>query len=555
VAMEGEKKYEYLKVEEAVVDLSIKRLDHLGIVAGTIKDLKIIKLIDERLKKDNQAEVTQGEATVAMILNGLGFVSRVLMLAPQFFETKPIDILIRDGITEEQLNRHKLGRTLDAIAAYGCEALFNEIALSVCIQEKINLDACHNDTTSFSVNGEYNDQEDNVEVSITHGYSKDKRQDLKQIILELGVSRDGGIPFLMKPWSGNASDNKIFNERVKMLAKSIAESDKGMVHIADSKLYTQANIKALAPRFFITRVPSTIKEEHESIAKAIKQNSWTVIDDKNKMRVFHVTHYDVPQRWVVVYSQQANERAKKTVTKVCSRQEEQLKKELFHLQKQCFACEKDARAMLAKATKKYAYHVIENIRVVTVTNYEKRGRPIAGTKKEITGYRIEAAFAINRTALDQEIEQRSCYVLATNVPEENLSSDKIITEYKGQDCVEKGFAFLKSPSFFVASFFMKSTKRIQAMLVVMTLSLLIYAIAQRRLREYLKANRKFIPNQIKQPSQRPTLRWIFQCLEGIDYVIIKLKNSVTYTINGITDLRHEILSCFGESVKQIYKIS
>jgi transposase len=537
------------------VDLSIKRLDHLGIVAGTINDLGIIKLIDDRLKKDAQGEVTQGEATAAMILNGLGFVSKVLTLTPQFFATKPLDILIRNGVTEEQLNRHKLGRTLDAIAEYGCEALFNEIALSVCKQEKISLEQGHNDTTSFSVNGEYKDQEEDVEVTVTYGYSKDKRQDLKQIVLELVSSRDGGTPFIMKPWSGNASDNKIFNERAKMLAKSIAESNKEFIHIADCKLYTEENIGVIASRYFITRVPSSIKQESEYIKKAIAQNTWSEFNSKNKFQVFNVTHYNVPQRWVVVYSDQANVRAKKTLAKVFKKQEEQLKKDLFHLQKQCFACEKDARAMLAKTVKKYAYHIVENVCVTSIENYDKRGRPAADAKKETTGYHIQASYITNQTAFDQEIEQRSCYVLATNVLEEKIDAAQIIIEYKGQDCVEKGFAFLKSPSFFVASFFMKSTKRIQAMLVIMTLSLLIYTVAQRRLRQYLRDNQKSIPNQIKQPSQCPTLRWAFQCLEGIDIVVINLNNATTRAINGITNLRHTILSCFGEEVRRIYEIS
>ena len=101
---------------------------------------------------------------------------------------------------------------------------------------------------------------------------------------------------------------------------------------------------------------------------------------------------------------------------------------------------------------------------------------------------------------------------------------------------------------------MKSAKRIQAMLVVMMLSLLIYTIAQRRLRNYLKANQKAIPNQINQPTQRPTLRWIFQCLEGVNYVIFKTNDVLTVVIHGITELRRMILSCFGEAVQQIYQI-
>jgi transposase len=83
---------------------------------------------------------------MAMIINGLGFVSRPTMLTPQFFETKPMDILIGPHITPESLNRHKLGRVLDAIFDYGCEKSFNQ--------------------------------------------------------------RDGGVPFVMRPWSGNKSDSE-----------------------------------------------------------------------------------------------------------------------------------------------------------------------------------------------------------------------------------------------------------------------------------------------------------------------------------------------------------
>lgn len=536
------------------MDFSIKRLDHLGIVAGTIKDLELIKLIDERLKKDDQADVTPGEATAAMILNGLGFVSKVLTLTPQFFETKPLDILIRKGITEEQLNRHKLGRTLDAIAEYGCETLFNEVALSVCKQEKISLTNCHNDTTSFSLNGEYKDQAEDAEVLINQGYSKDKRQDLKQIVLELCASCDGGVPFMMKPWSGNTSDNKIFNERIKALTHSIAQSDTGIVHIADSKLYTADNIAQLASRHFITRVPATIKQENECIAKAIKQDVWIEINDENKLSVFEITHYGVAQRWVVVYSKQARERAKKTINKILKKQEEEITKELFHLQAQRFACEADAQMALNQIKKKYDYCTISDVKVTLLESHSKRGRPLVGAIKELKGYKIEASYTIDQKSLNQEIEQRSCYVLATNTPEERLSAQEVIIEYKGQDCVEKGFAFLKSPSFFVSSFFMKSVKRIQAMLVVMTLSLLIYTIAQRRLRNYLRVSQKTVPNQINQPTQRPTLRWIFQCLEGINYVTFMTNDALTEVIHGITELRRMILSCFGDTVQQIYQI-
>jgi len=42
--------------------------------------------------------VSVGTATVAMVLNGLGFSNRRLYLVPQFFENKPVQRLLGDGV-------------------------------------------------------------------------------------------------------------------------------------------------------------------------------------------------------------------------------------------------------------------------------------------------------------------------------------------------------------------------------------------------------------------------------------------------------------------------
>ena len=65
--------------------ITVERLDHLGIIAGVIKDLGIIEMIDARMQPDDQEDITTGEAVAGMILNGLGFANRPLSLTPQFF--------------------------------------------------------------------------------------------------------------------------------------------------------------------------------------------------------------------------------------------------------------------------------------------------------------------------------------------------------------------------------------------------------------------------------------------------------------------------------------
>jgi transposase len=60
----------------------------------------------------------------------------------------------------------------------------------------------------------------------------------------------------------------------------------------------------------------------------------------------------------------------------------------------------------------------------------------------------------------------------------------------------------------------------------MTLALLVYSVAQRRLRQELARQKETLPNQIHQPTQRPTLRWIFQLLEGIHRVRVSVQDQI-----------------------------
>src|SRR5437016_4092078 len=89
-----------------------ERLDHLGIIAGVCQEIGLAACLDAQ-DPTNRQQVSVGTATVAMILNGLGFSNRQLYLVPQFFANKPVEHLLGPGITAEMLNDDCLGRTLD----------------------------------------------------------------------------------------------------------------------------------------------------------------------------------------------------------------------------------------------------------------------------------------------------------------------------------------------------------------------------------------------------------------------------------------------------------
>ena len=69
-----------------------ERLDHLGIVAGVCQEIGLAAWLDAQ-DPSNRQQVSVGTATVAMILNGLGFSNRQLYLVPQYFANKPVEHL------------------------------------------------------------------------------------------------------------------------------------------------------------------------------------------------------------------------------------------------------------------------------------------------------------------------------------------------------------------------------------------------------------------------------------------------------------------------------
>ena len=138
-------------------------------------------------------------------------------------------------------NRFQLGRSLDEVSSYGCDLLLSELALAVCVHEGLEQRFNPLDTTSFSLTGAYLPDSDEHAIAMTHGSSKDHRPDLKQAVLELMVSQDGGVPLLSKSWDGNTSDIEVFQKRAQALMETLKNSPSPRYLVADSKLYHEDN--------------------------------------------------------------------------------------------------------------------------------------------------------------------------------------------------------------------------------------------------------------------------------------------------------------------------
>jgi transposase len=535
--------------------LRVERLDHIGVIASVIKDLGLIDMINARLVPDEPEVITPGEAIAGMILNGLGFAHRPVSLPPQFFANKPLDLLFREGLCAAMFNRFKLGRTLDEAYAYGCNLLFHELALAVCAQAGIDLRFHHLDTTSFALSGASVPASDAQAMTLTHGYARDHRPDLQQAVLELLVSQDGGVPFVSQSWDGNTSDMAVCQERAQAVLGAFQNAPSPRYLSADAKLSHADHVPNLPKLGFITRIPNSIGAVSQVIAQALTWDTWHRLDDKTRSQWLEWCHYGMAQRWLVVHAQAALERAEATVTKARQREAAAIEKQLFHLQATRFKTPEVAQDALAALAKRWTYHQVESSTLIAHKRYAGKGRPTPRTPLKAIEWQIQGRVRPAQEALGHHKHVKACCVLGTNIDVSQLSDAAVIAAYKSQSCVEGGFRFLTDPLFFVSSLFVKKPSRMEGLLMVMTLALLVYSVAQRRMRQPWARRSETVLNQIHPPPASPTLRWVFQLLEGIHRVRVTVQGQVHDLIEGLNDVQIKILRLFGVQVCCLYQIS
>jgi transposase len=550
-------------MEIAGEEIQTLSLDHHGLVAAVCKDLRIAEKINSRMgKADERRVVSTGKAAVAMILNGLGFTNRRLYLTHQFFETRPTEILLDEQIKASDITDYTLGHALDEIAEYGASKLFGEVAFEVAIENDLLGALNHIDTTSVSVDGEYDtktqgDEGEPSAIKMTYGHSKDYRPDLKQLVLSLVVNGPSSMPLFMESLSGNNSDKNSFHETIKKVEdfKKQINLEKNFKWVADSALYTPDKLLKHNDMLWLTRVPETIKEAKDLVRKPDCDIEWKELGKGYKIAQ-HTSHYGgIEQRWLLVFSEQAYEREKKTLEKNLGKKDAELKKILWHLGNEIFDCEIDAKSAFKKIEIKNNLHTIES-KIVEVKKYAKKGKPKLGEEKILVGFKVESSFERNGEEINKISNKKGRFILATNdLDKENYLDQLMLSEYKEQQNVEGGFRFMKDPWFMLDSIFLKSPKRIEALMMVMTLCLMVYNIAQYKLRNQLKEKNETLPNQLNKQIKNPTVRWIFQIMEGIGVVEFYKKEifgPVKKVVTNINALRKKIINLFGETACRMY---
>jgi transposase len=498
---------------------------HLPVIAHLCDKLKIKEIADKSLPWDNsQWEISPGTVINGILIDALSGRSPLYRMN-EFFEATDTEQLLGKGVKASHFNDDRLGRTLDVIYKHGAAQLFSDIVISAINEFHLELTMIHADTTSKSVYGEYKHQNPDS-INIIHGFSKDKRPDLKQLLFGVVTTQDK-VPVLGNVTHGNTDDKTWNNNLFKIIQHQLVGVDLSKVtYIADSAVVTKINLTSIAglPFNLIARFPETFSLCHDLIERASGDNDWQAVGKLSKrtgsasykIKSYIEELYERQYRFVVVYSDKHNERKLKSLAKKVEKEHNKLLK--LNKKPALFHCEKDAQdALLATIESAVFWDVTGQVQVVKINKKSNKPgrRPKHIPIEYDTFYKAQYEITKNESKIETEQQKAGMFVLlATDLNE--LSDKSILVEYKGQISVEVTFKFLKSPMI-VDRVFLKSNSRIEALGYLMLIGLMIWTLMEREVRQNI--SKPLIgPGKIK--MMKPTawaIMMMFSSLKTIVY--------------------------------------
>ncbi len=523
---------------------------HLGLVAGIYDALGIGEVIDRALPKTRHHKLPHSIVVKAMILNALGYSGQRLYLFTNFFKTVPVEQLLGKGITAEDLTDDVIGRTLDAIHEYGATNLFNDIANNIMLRQSFGTQLLHVDTTNFSVHGKYEgDAPDGSDsIKITFGHAKDGRKDLKRFVLGL-VADQFGIPIFTQSYDGNKSDKKTLVEMIKKTQEKINLNGK-TIWVADSAMYTAENIREFGTKTqWLTRMPNTLNEAKGLLYADVEMTPGT--DPRYAFYATELTYGDVRQRVVVVWSEEKQKNDEKTFDRAVEKKMREAINDFKSFASQPFACVPDAENRINQWISDHPLHQLKDLKILPISEKveKRRGRPRKDEQLRVC-YKVEAEVEIDSDSIFRERKCLGRFILASN--NLDLDPETMLKYYKGQFKVEHGFRFLKDKSFHVAEVYLKKEERIESLAMIMVLNLLIYAFGEWLIRKKLSETGLTVPDQLNRPTQRPTMRWIFQIFMGVICTDLIEGGKAVKSIVHLTQVQESILRLLGPECQKYY---
>ena len=487
-----------------------KALGALPVVAEFCRRLDIAGIVDRACPVRDIAYATHGQVIEALVANRLTSPTP-LVHVEDWARAWAVEEVF--GLSPEILNDDRIGRALDAVAPE-LAGIVGSIGANAIAGFGVDVARIHWDMTSISLFGAYRSPDSDY-IEPRFGHPKDRRPDLLQVQAGLAVSADGGIPLWHRAYDGGAGEVAQVVPAMEALCELAGE--RRFLMIGDSKLVSYPNLAAIigAEVAFIAPASKTyvsaavlaaldfdaadpVDYVAQRDAKKTEQarGSYRVFEDTMVLTGNKTSDPDLHVRRVFVWSSARAGAATKARAKKLDRARGDLERLGRGLGGRYYPTAKEVTERIAVISRERR---VKSCLTTTI-----------GTDPTTTKPTLQWTF--DETALATEASTDGWYALLTNLGPEVNAAD-VLRDYKGQEAVERRYSNFKGP-IAVAPMFLKNNRRIEALITVICLALLIFALVERAVRLALSPAIKLAALWAGRPA-KPTGRLIFTALSHL----------------------------------------
>jgi transposase len=488
-----------------------KQLGSLPVIADFSRRLDIAGVVDRACPMRDVGVLSHGQVIETLIANRLTSPKAMVAVADWAHDWAVDEVY---GIHPDALNDDRLGRALDALAGQA-ETVVGSIGAAAIDVFGVDVARCHWDMTSISVYGAY-EQTDEDYPAPAFGHPKDRRTDLRQIQAGLAVSADGGVPVFARAYDGNAAEINQVTDTMRALQALAAR--RSFLLVGDSKLISYPNVTAMSDAQVTFIAPLATSRVPDGLFAGLDRTRATPVD--------YLAERDEAQRYLDRGSYRVCE---DTMDLAGPRKKDPvytLRRVLVHSTANATAQAKARHRKLVQArtdldtltrTAGTRHHPTVEAVTAKATAIARRRRVVAYLRTTIatdTTGKPTFAWTFDQAAVDAEAAADGWYALLTNLPAD-IDTTAVFLRYKDQPMVERRYSEFKGP-LAVAPIFLRSNRRITALITVICLALLIFCLIEREVRRNLAPDtelRGFYINDRR--ARKPTGRLILQALNEL----------------------------------------
>ena len=549
-------------------DLESELLGPLPIVDHFLQRLRLADLLERHVPhEDRRLRLAPSRALGVLVRNLVVHREPVYALGEWAAPFDPA-LLGLDADEVALLNDDRVGRSLHRLFDADRGSLLTELVLGAVAAFDIDLSQLHNDSTSVTFSGAYAGARGGVRggkrtPAITHGYNKDHRPDLRQLVWILTVSADGAVPIAHRVADGNTTDDTTHVRSWTDLVGLVGRSD--FLYVADCKLCTRSTMDHIASRGgrFLTIMPRSRTEDGWWRRwMRFHPPHWTEAARRPGMRlgdpdeVWWTTPSPMPSSegyriiWVRCLSKIASDEAARTAqieAGIAALDALQARlhgpKTRFHdrvVVEQTAATalqEKGAERWITVAVRETLEHTYRQ---------EGKGGPSSSTRfRRITRRRFHLRWQVREAVVAAAAASDGCFPLITN--DTTLSDAELLAAYKYQPKLETRHAQLKGVQL-VAPVFLKDVARIEALLCCHFMALLVHALIEREIRAGLAKDDA--PNLLLYPEDRacraPTAARVLEVFSGVArHYLVRDDRVLQVFAPTLTPLQSQVLRLLG----------